>query len=77
MGLIKFQRGTENLLSLYKMKDNNLSVIDGLKLDPYINGYVTLNSGKITPNEWGMMLDVGVGAHSGRTFIISVKKKEN
>lgn len=74
LGLIKFQRGTENLLSLYKMKDNNLSVIDGLKLDPYINGYVTLNSGKITPNEWGMMLDVGVGAHSGRTFIISVKK---
>jgi len=71
--LITFYKGKENTVTMYQIKDNGLMIIDQLALDEYINGYVSLKSGRISPSKWGLMLDVGMGAHSGKTFVISVQ----
>lgn len=77
--LVTFNKGKNNTLTMYQTKDMKLTVTDTLALDEYINGYEHLISGRITPSTWGLMLDVGIGAHSGATFVISIQngKMEN
>lgn len=71
--VINFYNSIENIITMYQIKDEALTVADQISLDPYINGYANLKSGRISPSKWGLMLDVGLGAHSGKTFVISVQ----
>lgn len=71
--LIKFNKEQQNTVLLYRNKGDKLVESDRLGLDPYINGYDHVQSGRITKNTWGLMLDVGVGAHAAQTFVILVK----
>lgn len=77
--LVTFIKGKENTMTMYQTKDMELIVTDKISLDEYIHGYEHLISGRITPSTWGLMLDVGIGAHSGATFVISIQngKMEN
>ncbi|TQS75395.1 VCBS repeat-containing protein [Ornithinibacillus gellani] len=70
--LIKLNRGQRNTVSLYNYESESLVQVDDLELDPYINGYYHMESGRISKNKTGMMLDAGIGAHAAMTFVIHV-----
>lgn len=77
--LIKFVKGQQNTVFLYKTRHSQLVEIDRLELELFINGYYNIQSGRITESVKGVMLDAGIGAHSAQTFVISIKngKMEN
>ncbi|TMU84347.1 hypothetical protein FGG79_15760 [Bacillus sp. BHET2] len=64
----------EHSVRLYQFDKNNVSVLDELKLDPYVYPYYHSSSGSISPSLKGVVLDAGVGAHSSTSFIIGVRK---
>lgn len=72
--LIKFDKGKFNTLLLYGQEKDTLVVRDRLELDPYINGYYNLISGKVSTTKNGIMLDASIGAHSATTYIIVVEE---
>ncbi|KRG12001.1 hypothetical protein ACA30_17335 [Virgibacillus soli] len=72
--LINHNREQSNTISLYHFAQGQLKPLDQLELDPFINGYYKIQSGYISPNQKGLMFDVGVGAHSAATFVISVNE---
>ncbi|HLU21645.1 MAG TPA: hypothetical protein VKZ77_04065, partial [Bacillaceae bacterium] len=72
--LIKFDKGKFNTLLLYGQEKDTFVVRDRLELDPYINGYYNLISGKVSTTKNGIMLDASIGAHSATTYIIVVEE---
>ncbi|WP_217585929.1 hypothetical protein [Lentibacillus saliphilus] len=74
--IIKFVKEHKNTVSLYDYRNEAIVEVDQLELDHYINGYYNVMSGQITEKQKGLMLDVGLGAHSAQTFIISISDDE-
>src|SRR5690606_6690474 len=72
--LIKFDKGKFNTLLLFRSEKDTFVVRDRLELDPYINGYYNLISGKVSTTKNGIMLDASIGAHSATTYIIVVEE---
>lgn len=46
-------------------------LVSKASLDPFINGITKISSGHLTKTINGLLIDVGVGAHSGETLVLS------
>ncbi|MFD2615467.1 hypothetical protein [Paenibacillus gansuensis] len=72
--LINFDReGLSSEASLYEYKKTGLLQTDRLKLDGGINGYDQVLLGKARAGRNGVFLDIGVGAHSAYTTLLTVE----
>ncbi|WP_026896292.1 FG-GAP repeat domain-containing protein [Clostridiisalibacter paucivorans] len=58
---------------LYKYEKGIFNLTDSIDIDPYINGYYNVISGKASIDKKGVFVDVGLGAHSAATILLIVE----
>ncbi|TCP30562.1 hypothetical protein EV207_10591 [Scopulibacillus darangshiensis] len=59
--------------AVYQYNNGKMQKLSALKLDPNVNGYLSVKVGNISEKKKGLVIDAGVGAHSSFTHLFYFK----
>ncbi|MCR8645676.1 hypothetical protein NV379_23835 [Paenibacillus sp. N1-5-1-14] len=63
----------ETSASVYHLEKERLIRIDSIMLDGGINGFMNVTTGLATPKQKGVFAEIGVGAHSAYTLLLTME----
>ncbi|RUT35919.1 hypothetical protein EJP77_02655 [Paenibacillus zeisoli] len=70
---VDFKKNDYNLVTCYQIREDQAIKLDSLQLGAGLNDYLNVMSGKVTPNQNGIVLDASYLTHSAYSTLIMMK----